>query len=108
MKISKIAAICKKQKRIVHMCGDDLKGAQYLGTGQALYRIDDMPELSQESILALFDAPEDKRADWMYHPSAMGVDLRDYFPEEGSVDPVGFPIRYHGAELQMYCADEEE
>lgn len=102
MKISKIAALCKKTKSIVHVHGEEFEGTQWIGTGNALYRVDGMPEFSQESLLALFDVPEDKRSEWMYRAAAPGVDLRDYVPEDESIEPVGFPVQYHGGTLQMY------
>lgn len=102
MKISKIAALCKKTKSIVHVHCEEFEGTQWIGTGNALYRVDGMPEFSQESLLALFDVPEDKRSEWMYRAAAPGADLRDYVPEDESVDPVGFPVQYHGGTMQMY------
>lgn len=102
MKISKIAALCKKTKSIVHIHGEEFEGTQWIGTAHALYRVDGMPEFSQKSLLTLFDVPEDKRSKWMYRTAAPGVDLRDYVPEEESIEPVGFPVQYHGGTLQMY------
>ena len=102
MKISRIAALCKKTKSIVHVYGEEFEGTQWIGTGNALYRVDGMPDFSQESLLALFDVPEDKRSEWMYRAAAPGADLRDYVPEDESVEPVGFPVQYHGGTMQMY------
>ena len=102
MKISRIAALCKKTKSIVHVYGEEFEGTQWIGTGNALYRVDGMPDFSQESLLALFDVPEDKRAEWMYRAAAPGADLRDYVPEDESVEPVGFPVQYHGGTMHMY------
>lgn len=102
MKISKIAALCKKTKSIVHVHGEEFEGTQWIGTGNALYRVDGMPEFSQDSLLALFDVPEDKRSGWMYRAAAPGVDLRDYVLSDEGVEPVGFPVQYHGGTRQMY------
>lgn len=60
MKIKSIAAICKKGKQVVlynrYESGGTLQ--QYIGDGMTAYPVSGLPELDEESILTIFDVPE--------------------------------------------------
>lgn len=64
MKIKSIAAICKKNKNIAIFerysdDGDIL--TQYIGDGSAVYPVVGLPQLDKESLLTIFDVPEEYR-----------------------------------------------
>lgn len=64
MKIKSIAAICKKNKNIAIFerysdDGDIL--TQYIGDGSAVYPVVGLPQLDKESLLTIFDVPEEAR-----------------------------------------------
>ncbi len=58
MKISKILGFCKKEKYIEHFIANN---EQWLGDGNALYPIYNLPVLSRDNILALLDITSDEK-----------------------------------------------
>ena len=62
MKISAIAALCKKRASLYIDPESEGEGViQYIGCGAAAYAIDGMPRLTKDSAATLFDIPEDKK-----------------------------------------------
>lgn len=57
MKIKKVEAICKSDRRI-SILNDPVTGAQWLGNGTAMYLLDGMPTLDASTIFTLFDIAE--------------------------------------------------
>jgi len=63
MKFSKVAALCKKRKRI-HVYNDPKSEAQWLGDGIGIYLLEGMPQITTDECLRLFDVPEDKHSSY--------------------------------------------
>jgi len=63
MKIKKIAALCKKTRRII--VSTDENGVQWIGNGFAMYPLFGMPIMAQENIYTIFDIT-DKQAGKIY------------------------------------------
>lgn len=93
MKIKKIGAICAKEKtfELLTKTGED--AGQWLGDGEAFYRIDGLPELTSENIPFLFDISVDKAADMQIEhngfPDSLDV---AYYAEEQELVPAGQTI----------------
>lgn len=81
MKIKSIAAICKKNKRVVLFNRYSESGtlSQYIGDGSAVYPISGLPEPDEESVLTIFDVPEKQREDWFvrYRDIPEGISFGD-------------------------------
>ena len=72
MKIKKIESICKSDKSIVIL----KNGAdQWLGDGEAMYKLDNMPPLDESTILTLFDVAEKEREKYFIRGSESSIDL---------------------------------
>lgn len=76
MKLSKIAAIIKREKRIVTV---HVAGVQWIGTGSCFYPISDMPDLDKNALFTMFDIPTGKREDFSVteDPSLPGIVFDD-------------------------------
>lgn len=103
MKIKNIAAICKKQKRVVlfnRYNGDSI--TQYIGDGGAAYPISGLPELDDESILTIFDVPEKQREDWFvrYMTIPEGINFEDTDANEKVIERGDLSIVYAGKTLK--------
>lgn len=88
MKISKIAQICKKTGQVYMLDGASHQG-QWIGDGRAFYAVSGIPAMTEESILTLFDVPQERRDAWIarrmdHMPGTVSLD--DYAPGE---EPVG-------------------
>ena len=105
MKIKSIAAICKRNKRVVlfnkYGAGGDLL-AQYISNGGVVYPIFGLPELDAESILTIFDVPEKDREKWFVKCAPMPEEINledtdeDEFPvEDGALSLIhtGIPLK---------------
>lgn len=93
MKIKKIGAICAKEKtfELLTKTGED--AGQWLGDGEAFYRIDGLPELTSENIPFLFDISVDKAADMQIEHNAFPDSLDvAYYAEERELVPAGQTI----------------
>lgn len=90
MKIKKIGAICAKEKtfELLTKTGED--AGQWLGDGEAFYRIDGLPELTPENIPFLFDISADKAADMLIEHNGFpdSIDI-EYYSEERELVPDG-------------------
>ena len=64
MKISKIGALCKAQKRFT-LC--TIRGEQWLSDGYGVYPLGDLPRLDGENIFIIFDVPGDKREKFYFN-----------------------------------------
>lgn len=101
MKISKIAALCRKSKEIVLCQGD---GVQFVGTSKAMYRVDNLPELNQDILYTLFDVPNGKESDYLFRQIDPDFfDLRDNDAHDADAERFGLPILYGGSLIQ--CCD---
>lgn len=66
MKIKSIAALCKKVRHAVIMDSASADGSivQFIGDGNAAYICDGLPTVEEESLLAIFDVPQEQRITW--------------------------------------------
>ena len=67
MKVKALAQYCKKTKYITLLDDVDSQGAvkrQYIHTGTALFPLDGLPLLNEETLLAILDVPQDERSEW--------------------------------------------
>lgn len=66
MKIKSIAALCKKVRHAVIMDSASADGSivQFIGDGNAAYICDGLPTVEEESLLAIFDVPQEQRNTW--------------------------------------------
>lgn len=78
MKIKALAALCKETKRAY--LADQINPEngkverQYLQTGTALYPLDGMPTLNEDTLLTILDVPQDERSEWtVYRADAEGI-----------------------------------
>lgn len=104
MKIKSIAAICKKNKQVVlfnrYGSGDTV--TQYIGDGGAVYPINGLPELDEESLLTIFDVPEKQREDWFvkYMSIPEGISFDDTDANERIIEQGNLSIIYAGKTLK--------
>lgn len=64
MKIKALAALCKKGKSITILDETDENGQvtrQWICCGTAVYPLDGMPEVTEDTILSVFDVPQSDR-----------------------------------------------
>lgn len=98
MKLSKIGALCKAYKRfVVYNVG---LGKQWVSDGYAAYPLYDLPPLSSESVLTIFDVPDDKRGKMFFDEKEgepLGLDFSDYVTDEVELRPCSIGIIWHGA-----------
>lgn len=68
MKLSKVAAAFKPSKTARIVVRTDENGEikrQFVTNGAALYPLDGLPMLDEQSILSVFDIPKDKQSEWI-------------------------------------------
>lgn len=80
MKLKEIAAMCKKDKKIVvrNISNSDGVVTQWIGTWSALYRISGLPYLSETAIYKIFDIPDDKTCEYGYAASTICPEDEEY------------------------------
>lgn len=80
MKLKEIAAMCKKDKKIVvkNVSNSDGVVTQWIGTWSALYRISGLPYLSETAIYKIFDIPDDKTCEYGYQESMTHPEDEEY------------------------------
>lgn len=106
MKIKGIADVCKEREGAVILEKYDQQGElqrQFIMTvnGQALYPIDGMPQIDENTILTIFDIPKDKRSGWEVRREALEPDrlkrvLADYDDSDRDVKLEGITIAHKG------------
>ena len=82
MKLSKIGALCKTQKRFT-LCNVGYE--QWLSDGYGYYPLGDLPRLDGDNIFAMFDVAEDKREKYYVeekHGMPNGIDVSDVDKDE--------------------------
>lgn len=99
MKVKDIAAICRRENQIIIY--DDTDGSsvqQYVGTGAAVYKLENLPYLNEDNIITLFDISEKKREDiYINLVQAPGVlNLEDFAPGEVIAEKLNIVITYAG------------
>ena len=97
MKFSKIAALAKREKTAILM--RDADGVQWLGTGDAVYMLEGMPPLDEDTVLTVMGVPEDKKSTWFsVEKEDKGKLLENDVPgeEEVTADNAGISVIYGG------------
>ncbi|MBU5464954.1 hypothetical protein [Anaerotignum sp. MSJ-24] len=99
MKVKDIAAICRRENQIIIY--DNTNGSsvqQYIGTGAAVYKLENLPYLNEDNIITLFDISEKKREDiYINLVQAPGVlNLEDFAPGEVIAEKLNIVITYAG------------
>ena len=103
MKLSQIAALCKKRKAAYLFQKTNENGVyeQWIGDEVSAYLLTGMPALDEESLYTLFEIPESQRDSWRVFvdsvPSRMNFDDSD--PAEYKGTPLKFSIGYAGQKL---------
>lgn len=94
MKLKKIEALCKQQKRVVIF---DLPSGRWIGDGNAMYLVKDMPKMTKDELLSMFDVPEDKRNHFSFIEKCdvTEVNLNDTDQSEVILDRSEFGIDFH-------------
>ncbi len=110
MKVKDIAAICRRENQIIIY--DNTNGSsvqQYIGTGAAVYKLENLPYLNEDNIITLFDISEKKREDiYINLVQAPGVlNLEDFAPGEVIAEKLNIVITYAGTAFNaIKTADE--
>lgn len=106
MKILKIGALCKANKRFtIYNVG---RGAQWLSDGYGCYPLGDLPELFEEEIAVIFDVPEDKRDKFYFEVKVGlpdGISSSDSVEGECELSPVPLGIVWCDEVLLPYKSD---
>lgn len=63
MKFSKITALAKRNKAAILMQDED--GQQWLSIGTAVYRLENMPLLDEDTVLTVMGVSDDSREKWL-------------------------------------------
>ena len=68
MKIKALANYCKQTKSVVLLDQYDESGVlqrQYVQAGSAVFPLDGLPLLNEDTLIAILDIPADERCDWV-------------------------------------------
>ena len=105
MKLSKIGALCRAAKHFIIYRSRD--GRQWLSDGYAIFPLKDMPLLSADNVLTIFDVPEEKRGRMLTEETDKlpdSLDLSDSVDDEIGLTQVPMVIRYRGAAYSPFFA----
>lgn len=104
MKLKKVTAICSKSKcyRLYDRISDGGEITQWLGDGNAIFPLNGLPILDEETLCAVFDISEKQRENIaVWHgaiPAAVNVDDADR--TERALNDDDFSMVYAGTELK--------
>lgn len=107
MKFSKIAAILKKSRIAILFVDKD--GMQWLSDGTAIYKLKDMPDLDEDTVLTVMGVADNQKDKW--HTSTRADDTgiladRVYNEEEITAEDAGICIIHNGKRLvPIYTCD---
>lgn len=100
MKFSKITSLAKRNKTAILMRDDD--GQQWLSIGSAVYRLENMPVLDEDTVLTVMGVSDDKREKWLTRcEEESSRILKNDLPDEVEVtaEDAGITIIYGGSLL---------
>lgn len=104
MKLKKVVSICNKSKvfRLFDKVGESGEIEQWLGDGSAIYRLNGLPILDEDSLCAVFDISEKQLKTTLVWQSAMPGEINagDTDPAERQIKDDDFFIIYGGTEMQ--------
>lgn len=108
MKIQKIVDICRKSGELYIT---KTKDAQWIGNGQAIYPLYDLPELSAEELCTIYSISEEQRDKMILNDRResdySGVDFGGVAGSENAAEVISPGILYGGALFVMLrCGDE--
>lgn len=97
MKFQKIASIMKKSKRAIIF--QDADGMQWLSNGAAVYKLENMPHLDEDTVLTIMNVADDAKSKWhtAIKEDETGM-LRDFVDgeEEITAEDAGITIIHNG------------
>lgn len=97
MKFSKIAMLAKRERTAILITDED--GMQWISTGAAVYKLENMPVLDEDTVLTVMNVSDDAREKW--HTSTKEDEtgwLNDCVDgdEEITAEDAGISIIYNG------------
>ncbi len=103
MKLKKVVGLCMQTGRLCLFNHTDEDGVltQWLSDGAALYPMDGMPHLDEDTVCTVFDIPEKKQEKMMINMTGWPATLRvdDCTSEDRMVEPMPLSINYGGHTL---------
>lgn len=104
MKLKKVMVLCNKSKKAYLMdrlIGDETV-EQWLGDGRAVYRLEGMPYLEEDHLVALFDIPEKALDKWSIRrqEASDSINFNDTDTEERFLAEPEISVIYDGETLQ--------
>ena len=109
MLIKEIEAICRATKtvRLISPAG----GAQWIGNGSALYKLEGMPRMDSETALSVLSIPADKRAQWKCDEDEVlpgGLDIAEAIPGEEALAALPLALNLQGMSLLPFATDDRD
>lgn len=103
MKIKKIAAMCKRKKRVIIYERKTGSGTvqQYIGDESAAYPVYGIPRMSKENLMTIFDIPVNEWETWFVSVYEMPEELNAMDTDSGERLTVSswWPVTYGGKVL---------
>lgn len=101
MKIKKVEALCKSDRRIILYEGD---GVQWIGNGYAAYPLHNMPVLDENNVFTLFDIAEKDREKYLLRSEELpdALDFNDSSDTEIMLDRISIDLYINGCDVAPY------
>lgn len=100
MKIRKVIDLCKKAGQLYITKTDD---AQWIGDGQAIYPVYDLPELTTEDICNIYEITEEQRDKMIMNEKSVkelpGINLSPLGSDEEAAEVIRIGITFGGSAL---------
>ena len=106
MKIKALANYCKQTKSVVLLDQYDESGVlqrQYVQAGSAVFPLDGLPLLNEDTLIAILDIPADERCDWVVQRTNAQCDLsyvQDNEENDQLSELAGITFSANGYDLQ--------
>ena len=97
MKFSKIAMLAKRGRTAILMT--DEEGMQWLSTGAAIYKLENMPVLDEDTVLTVMNVSDDAREKWYTSIKEDEIGFLNGYvdgDEEITAEDAGISIIYNG------------
>ena len=107
MKLKKVAALCKKNKRAI-ILNQEKEGeivAQYISNGYAIFPLYELPTLDKRNLLTIFDVESDKWDEWFVSERKLNTSYmnpEDWDSTEDRIKHLYPPVIWQGTQL-MIC-----
>lgn len=101
MKIKKVEALRKSDRRIILYEGD---GVQWIGNGCAAYPLHNMPVLDENNVFTLFDIAEKDREKYLLRSEELpdALDFNDSSDTEIMLDRISIDLYINGCDVAPY------